>query len=313
MIFYVSEMQTQRVIALTDEQRQTTLNRWFDILELEDIKEVVSEKHPSFKKEDVKKYSLKIVTNFGDHYWVYRGTHKKTKKYYFCIVHATKFVVLNLRACSAYYHMFKDDIDVVKGYDMNAVAQVFLCTTFTVAEGVRTHVPSDIFPCLYRFVPLPDLYVLIGSKNPNSVFGLAYDYSISRDGNTKHSNGLEYASIHDTDIIARMLNANENDVITHKRLLWENGTVYSEIYRRTVRRTSANLNYILPDGKCFGNMNFNDNVPESNEDLVEKDNDAIVKEVDEPEEEIDEDSSDIDYVPEEVQEDDDDDDYDDDD
>ena len=112
-----------------------------------------------------------------------------------------------------------------------------------------------------------------------------------------------------------MLNANENDVITHKRLLWENGTVYSEIYKRIVRRTSANLNYILPDGKCFGNMNYNDNVPESNEqDLVEKDNDAIVKEVEEPDEEIDEDSSDVDYVPEDVHDDDDyDDDYDDDD
>lgn len=297
-------MQTQRVIALTDEQRKTTLKNWFDILELEDIKELVSEKHPSFKKTDVKKYALKAITNFGDYYWVYRGTHKHTKKhYYFCIVHATKFVVLNLRACSAYYPLFKDDIETITGYDMKAIPRLFLCTTYTMAEGVRNHVASDIFPCLYRFMPLPDLYVLIGSKNPDSRFGLAFDYKLTRNPNPRHSNGLEYACIYDTDVIARMLNANEGDIITHKRLLWENGSVYSEIYNRIVKRTPSNLKHILPDGKCFGNMNLNE--VETNDTIED---DKTIDKDDEPLEDNqqyeEEDSSDIDYVPEEIQEDD---------
>ena len=297
-------MQNQRVIALNDEQRQNTLKNWFELLELEDIKELVAEKHPSFKKTDVKKYALKTITNFGDYYWVYRGTHKQTKKhYYFCIVHATKFVVLNLRACAAYYPLFKDDIEPVSGYDMKAEAQVFLCTTYTMAEGVRSHVASDIFPCLYRFIPLPDLYVLIGSKNPDSKFGLAFDYTITRNGNRRHSNGLEYASIYDTDVIARMFNANEGDIITHKRLLWENGSVYSEIYNRTVKRTPSNLNHILPDGKCFGNMNVNevDTNDVEDERSITKDDEPL----EDPQQYEEDDSSDIDYVPEEIQEEDD--------
>lgn len=293
-------MQAQQVISLNDEQRKTTLSNWFKVLNLEDMKELVAEKHPSFTKEDVRKYNLKIITNFGDYYWVYRGIHKETKKpYFFCIVQATKFVLLNLRACSAYYKLFKDEIDKVNGYDFHARCQVFLCTTFTVAEGMRTHVASDIFPCLYRFMPLPDLYVLIGSKNPDSMYGLAYDYKINTEISTKHSNGLSYASIYDTDVISRMLNANEGDIITHKRILWESGTAYSEIYNRCVKRTSSGLHSILPDGKCFGHMVYEAEVEEEHA-LIEKDEDLIDAPIKEEGEDDDEDydSDDIDYEPE---------------
>ena len=301
-------MQAQRVISLNDEQRNNTLKNWFKVLQLEDIKELVSEKHPSFSKEERKKESLKLITNFGDHYWVYKGTHKVTKKpYFFCIVEATKFVLLNIRACSAYYRLFKDEIDKVKGYDFSARCQVFLCTTYTVAEGMRSHVAADIFPCLYRFIPLTDVYVLIGSKNPDSMYGLTYDYKINTEISPIHSNGLSYASIYDTDVIARMLNANENDIITHKRILWENGMAYSEIYNRCVKRTSSSLNAILPDGRCFGHMNGEEaSKDETVEDtaLVEKDDDLIEKEEDNEMEEQDEEdvsSDDIDYVPENEQ------------
>lgn len=297
-------MQSQRVISLTDEQVKTTLYHWFDVLELEDVKEIVAESHPTFTKEDMKKYQLKLVTNFGDYYWVYRGVHKTTKKpYFFCIVKANKFVALNLRACSAYYKLFKDEIDKVNGYDFKAVCQVFVCTTYTMAEGVRTHVAPDIFPCLYRFIPLPDLYVLIGSKTPNSLFGLAYDYKIERNVPNKHSNGLEYATILDADVVARMLNANEGDIITHKRILWESGTAYSEIYRRCVKRTHAKLSSVLPDGKCFGHV-YNEKTSDEADDEEAKDEDEGNEEI-VPEEQNYDDSSDSDEMGEYVENDDD--------
>lgn len=302
-------MQSQSVIALTDEQRKTTLTHWFELLELEDIKELVSERHPSFKKEIVRKHSLKIVTSFGDWYWVYKGTHKITKKpFFFCIVHATKFVVLNLRACSAYYRLFEKEIDTVEGYDFNARCQVFLCTTYTVGEGLRARIAPDIFPCLYRFIALPDLYVNIGSKTPNSLFGLAFDYKINHEISPTHSNGLSYAVIYDSDVIARMLNANENDVITHRRLLWENGTAYPEIYNRCVKRTASGLNSILPDGKCFGHM-YKERIVANDASSIDTKNEDIVDLEDVQEEEDDDsnaqllndedyDSDDADYIPE---------------
>lgn len=287
-------MQAQKVISLTEEQRNNTLKNWFKILELENVKEIVSEKHPSFSKEDIKRYNLKLITNFGDYYWVYKGIHKHTKKpYFFCIVEAKKFVVLNLRACSAYYHLFKDEIDKVSGYDFNARCQVFLCTTYTIAEGMKSHIAYDVFPCLYRFISLPEIYVLIGSKNPDSMYGLAYDYKINKDITPIHSNGLSYATIYDTDIIARMLNANEGDIISHRRLLWENGTAYSEIYNRCVKRTSSGLSNMLPDGKCFGHMvtegssvsqkEIDDKKEDETQDLVEKDSDLIDKDAEDAE------------------------------
>lgn len=253
-------MQSQKIITLTEEQRESTLKNWFKALNLTDVKVIMSQRHPEFSKEIVRKYNLKVIANFGDYYWLIRGVNATTKKpYFFCIMDGTKFVALNLRAFSAYYHLFENEVEKIDGYDFNAECQVFVCTTFTLTLTMRQHIPADIFPCLYRFIPLTDLYMMLGSKNENSMYGLAYDYSIERTPKgviPKHDNGLEYAVILDTDIGARMLNASENDVIVHKRLLWESGIAYVEEYRRCVKRTSGNLNMVLPDGKCFGNMNF---------------------------------------------------------
>ena len=290
-------MQSQKIITLTDEQRESTLKNWFKVLNLTDVKTLMSERHPDFSKDTIRKYNLKIINNFGDYYWLIRGVNETTKKpYFFCIMDGTKFVALNLRAFSAYYHIFEKEVEPVNGYDFSAECQVFICTTFTLTLTMRQHIPADIFPCLYRFIPLTDLYVMLGSKSPDSMYGLAYDYKLERTPKgvvPKHNNGLEYAIILDTDIGARMLNASENDVVVHKRLLWENGIAYEEEYRRCVKRTSGNLNMVLPDGKCFGNMNYSKTEtssrrPTSAITTVAPDDDAILNDMSDEDESIDE-------------------------
>ena len=119
---------------------------------------------------------------------------------------------------------------------------------------MRTHIATDIFPTLYRFVPLADVYLALGSKTPDSKFGLAYDYILTRYDPNAEKKSKEYATIRSSDVIARIMNANPGDTITHTRLIWESGTAYSEKYHRTVQRVASSLNIVQPDGKCFGHM-----------------------------------------------------------
>lgn len=298
-------MQARQTIALTHDQLERTLKNWFEVLQLEKIEKLFDENHPKFTNEDIQKYNLHKISDFGDHYWMYKGIHKESHKpYFFILVEARNFELLYFRACSWYYHVFEHEIDKVEGFDFNAECQVFLCSTFTIAEAKRTHIATNIFPCLYRFIPLTDLYILLGSKNPDSKFGLAYDYELTRI-NPKDAipfrtvngeladkrqvditSGLYYANILCSDVIARMLNANPGDIISHRRLIWESGTVYSEPYKRIVQRVANNLNAIQPDGKCFGNMQLKD---DDNKTKTRLQKDAKAEEEDDADMEGDED------------------------
>lgn len=248
-------MQAQQTWVLNEEQREVTIKNWFELLNMETVEKIIDEPHPRFSKDDIKKYNLKLVTKFANHYWVYKCIQKETHiPHFFIFVEATKFDLIFFRACSWYYHIFEDELQPVNGYDFNATCQVFLCPTFTIAAGMRTHVATDIFPTLYRFVPLADVYISLGSKAPDSKFGLAYDYSLTRHDPNAEKKPKEYATILSSDVIARIMNANPGDVITHTRLLWESGTAYSEKYHRVVQRVASSLNVVQPDGKCFGHM-----------------------------------------------------------
>ena len=254
-------MQAQQTRVLNDEQREITIKNWFELLNMESVEKLIDESHPKFTKDDIKKYNLKLVTKFANHYWVYKCIQKETHiPHFFIFVEATKFDLIFFRACSWYYHIFENELQSVHGYDFNAICQIFLCPTFTIAAGMRTHVATDIFPTLYRFVPLTDVYLALGSKAPNSNFGLAYDYSLTRYDPNAKKKSKEYATILSSDVIARIMNANPGDVITHTRLLWESGTAYSEKYHRIVQRVASSLNVIQPDGKCFGHMDVYEGV-----------------------------------------------------
>lgn len=272
-------MQAQQTWVLNDEQRETTIKNWFELLNMESVDKIIDEAHPKFTKDDIKKYNLKLVTKFANHYWVYKCIQKETKiPHFFIFVEATKFDLIFFRACSWYYHVFESELKPVNGYDFNATCQIFLCPTFTIAAGMRTHVATDIFPTLYRFIPLTDVYLTLGSKAHDSKFGLAYDYKLTRYDANAEKKPKEYATILSSDVMARIMNANPGDVITHTRLLWESGTAYSEKYHRIVQRVASSLNVVQPDGKCFGHMGAYEGIkkkPISSDDAPEQDDENI--------------------------------------
>ena len=88
---------------------------------------------------------------------------------------------------------------------------------------------------------------MIGSKD--GLFGMSYDYKIIP--YEKTYNGREYPVIFDYDVMVKVLNALNGDLICCKRILSE-GSPYGEYYIRRVESTASDVGIINPSGICEG-------------------------------------------------------------
>ena len=87
--------QAQKVIQLTSEQIETTLNNWYKLLNVKDVTTIKDEPHPRFGEEEIKKYNLKLITKFGYRYVLKRGINENEKYVYFFIVYSDRFEALH--------------------------------------------------------------------------------------------------------------------------------------------------------------------------------------------------------------------------
>lgn len=237
--------QAQEVRCLNKEQIDTTLKNLCGIMSLTNLKKIFEGK-PVFSKELEQKYKLAHITKFADNYTVYEAQHTGSDKYfmYFIILEATKFDKLNVTACSWFYHLFENNIDM---HGHNGRPQVYISPAYVVTETMFLHIPMNILPCLYRFASLTEMYPMIGSKN--GLYGLSYDYKIIPYEDLY--NGRSYSLIFDSDVIVKILNAVVGDLICCKRILCE-GSPYGEYYLRQVAATASDANIIDPSGICDG-------------------------------------------------------------
>lgn len=278
--------QIQEVRCLTKEQIETVLKNLSSILHLKNLTKIFDGK-PVFSKENEEKYGLYHITKFADNYSVYKAefsddyytnvlvrndiTYKfhattntkmhgvkhhakrsnskandpeRSKFMYFITLEATKFDKLNISACSWFYHLFEDKIN---RDGINGRPQVYISPAFVVTDSLMAHVPTNIIPCLYRFVSLAELYPMIGSTS--GLYGMTYDYTIIP--HEESYNGREYPYIYDYDVIVKILNAVTGDIIQCKRVLSEESP-YGEYYRRIVMSTMDDIYVISPSGLSFG-------------------------------------------------------------
>lgn len=244
--------QAQKVIQLSEEQIKTTLNNWYKLLKLTDIVTIKDEAHPRFGEEEIKKYNLKLITKFGYRYVLIRGTDEDGKYMYFFIVYSDRFEALHIYACSGWKYLLEGLDDTPNTFDPSYHPRVFVTTNYVVAEGVYRHVPSAIFDDIpYRFVPLPEIYPRIGSKN--GVGFLTTDLKIEKNIPKTTTMGKRYAKIQDSDVDVKILNAIGGDLISTRRKIYEDGTIYEEIYICEVIPTIVDPTTINPSGICFGN------------------------------------------------------------
>ena len=240
--------QAQEIKCLTKEQIKTSMENLCKILHLVNLKIMYSGK-PVFSKENETKYNLSHITKFADNYTLYEAEHKKDETQesyfmYFIVLEADKFDKLNISACSWFYHLFEDKINK---YGINGRPQVYISPAYVITDTMFLHIPTSIIPCLYRFVSLAEMYPMIGSKN--GLYGMTFDYKIIP--YEPAYNGRSYPIIFDYDIMVKILNAINGDVICCKRILNE-GSPYCEYYLRRVTATNNDVNIINPNGICEG-------------------------------------------------------------
>ena len=243
--------QAQEIRCLTKEQIETVMKNWCKILNLSNLKTIFTGK-PVFSKHNEELYGLPHITKFADNYTVYEalcngnGSSNDSGAYnmYFIVLEADKFDKLNVSACCWFYHLFEDKINK---NGINGRPQVYICPAYVITDTMFLHVPVNIIPCLYRFASLAEMYPMIGSKE--GLFGMTYDYKIIPF--EPAYNGRIYPTIFDYDVIVKILNAVDGDIIQCKRVLSE-GSPYGEYYFRRVMSTVSEINIINPSGLCNG-------------------------------------------------------------
>lgn len=248
LIKYMS--QAQEIKCLTKEQIETTMKNLCKVLNLTNLKVLYNGK-PSYTKQNEELYGLAHITKFADNYTLYEAESKKADEnghynMYFIVLEADKFDKLNISACAWFYHLFEDKINK---NGINGRPQVYISPAYVVTDTMFLHIPVNIIPCLYRFVSLAEMYPMIGSKE--GLYGMTFDYKIIP--YEPAYNGRTYSVIFDYDVIVKILNAVNGDLICCKRVLNE-GSPYGEYYLRRVTPTTNDVNIINPSGLCDGGV-----------------------------------------------------------
>lgn len=240
--------QIRETRCLTAGQIETVMNNWFKILNIDSHK-VLFKGKPNFSSENIKQWNLPHLTKFADNYVLYECVRKCHPNLYIITIETDKFDKINLQACIWFYHYFDDKVYKTQ----TERPEVFICPAYVITDAMYLHVPINLIPCLYRFVPLPDVYPMIGSRN--ILFSMTYDYTLLDP--SEITGTRQYSIVLDSDPVIKILNALPGDTIQYKRILCE-GSPYGEYYRRTVLSTVTDVNVIAPSGICNGKVLGND-------------------------------------------------------
>lgn len=234
--------QLRETKCLTPNQIDAIITNWSNILGATECK-VLYKGKPVFSLENIKQWHLPHITKFANNYVLYELTIKDSANLYIITIETDKFDKVNIQACIWFYHYFEDKVYKTQ----NSRPEVFICPCFVVTPAMFNHVPINLLPCIYRFVPLPELYPLIGSRS--GPWGMTWDYRRLTEEEVKGTRS--YSIMLDSDPVVKIMNGVPGDTIEHKRVLCE-GSPYTEYYRRTIQSTVTDINAIAPSGICYG-------------------------------------------------------------
>lgn len=227
---------------LSPTQITTIMDNWKEVFGASKH-EIMFNGKPVFSSENIKKWKLPHLTKFADNYTLHRYDIPNKPSIYIIVLETDKFDKVNLQACIWFYHIFQDTV-----YKTQSVyPEIYISPAFVVTPAMYNHVPINLVPCMYRFVPLPEVYPMIGSKN--MLYSMTWDYKILN--KSEITGTREYSILFDSDPIVKILNAVVGDTIQYKRVLCE-GSPYGEYYRRTIVNTMRDIHTIAPSGICSG-------------------------------------------------------------
>jgi hypothetical protein len=129
--------------------------------------------------------------------------------------------------------------------DFNNVNVSITCSNL-ITTAIAKHFNSMFLPCPYRVFSLCDVYPLIGSKS--GLYGFTSDFELIE--YEELYNKCDYMIIYDNDPMVKILNAQENDLIICKNILFET-TAYFEYTIRIVKRVLIDTDSIDTSGLVY--------------------------------------------------------------
>ena len=221
-------MQAQTVIKLTKEQIDTTLNNMWKLRHVKMVKKIYEGK-PVFSKDIMAKYNYKHYTKFAENYVIYlcKSTDDNHNEIYIT-VETDHYDKQNLLAVSGFEHMISEYLEESKSYNRPTIN---LCVCFVLTQAMRSHVPTNIFPCnpFMRVFSLCNLYPMIGSKT--KLCGLTFDYHLKP--YEKTYNNKDYIEISSSDPMVIALNGVMGELLICSRILFD-VTAYKDIQIRKI-------------------------------------------------------------------------------
>ena len=241
--------QIRETKCLSKNQIGNIMNNWATIFGASK-RTILYEGKPVFSAENIKKWNLPHLTKFAENYTLHKYEFSDNQPSIFILVIETdKFDKINIQASVWFYHFFQDEVYKTQ----TKRPEIYISPAFVVTPSMYNHVPINILPCMYRFVPLPEVYAMIGSKN--TIYSMTWDYRILTDAELEGTR--EYSQLFDSDPIVKILNAVPGDTIQYKRVLCE-GSPYGEYYRRKIINTMTDVHLIAPSGICIGAYKYNE-------------------------------------------------------
>jgi hypothetical protein len=107
---------------------------------------------------------------------------------------------------------------------------ITVLATYSISEKISTHLDDKTFPWNYRIISMIDAFPLLGSRQGIKKFGFTRDYEVCK--YKPYENGKKYAIVNDSDIMVKLLNAFEGDLICCQVLINDCSPYYEWHFRK---------------------------------------------------------------------------------
>ena len=221
-------------ICLTPEQVKTNICNIAEIMKLPKP-ELKFQGPLKISKDDATKFNIINTSTDADSYELWECKDQ----FYFIVVYATKVAVKNFMACEWFNHLFKD---FVHGVDR---PKVYVCSAHTIDKKNYSKIPTRLLNCPYRFVIIPKVHPITGSKHGLNSFVLEYELLDTKD---RAFNNRDYSEILASDPVVKIVNALPGELIRYKYIASDTGNVFSSYKIRRVTATRTKLGYFDGSG-----------------------------------------------------------------
>ena len=215
-------------VKLSESQTSTVIENICKLRHLEKPKEVFSGK-PKWEESVLKEHGYEKFGKFAENYRVLIA--KGNPSECFIIVDTGKsFEKYTILACANLKHLFIEHIDTTIKRPL-----VSICFTSSITNKQLVELNTEIFNFPYRFMILPELYFVCGSKT--KIGSLTGEYELME--YEKTYNEKEYALINSNDPLIIAMNGIPGDLFKYSQLMFDTG-VYKTVFIKLIQRVSKN-------------------------------------------------------------------------